>query len=66
MPGIVDESYDGGRRMIPVITKEARCEECYKTFTTHNYDDECICTSCRSMKALERIAEAIETWIGWQ
>ena len=52
--------------MIPVITKEARCEECYKMFTTHRYDDECICTSCRQMKALERIAEAIETWIGWQ
>lgn len=52
--------------MIPVITKEARCEECYTMFTTHRYDDECICTSCRKMKALERIAEAIETWVGWQ
>ena len=53
-------------RMIPVITKDARCEECYRMFTTWNYDESCVCTDCRSMKALERIAEAIETWIGWQ
>ena len=52
--------------MIPVITKDARCEECYRMFTTWNYDETCICTDCRSMKALERIAEAIETWMGWQ
>jgi rRNA maturation endonuclease Nob1 len=52
--------------MIPIYTKEAQCNECYKTFTTHYHDDVEVCTSCRSMKALERIAEAIETWMGWQ
>ena len=52
--------------MIPIITKDTRCEECYKTFKTYQYDESCICTSCRSMKALERIADAIETWVGWQ
>ena len=52
--------------MIPIITKETRCDECYKTYTTHQYDERQVCTSCRSMMALERIAEAIETWVGWQ
>ena len=51
---------------LPTFTKEVKCDDCYKSFTTHMYDENEVCTSCRSMRALERIAEAIETWVGWQ
>lgn len=50
--------------MLPIPKKTVECEECYERFTTHQYDDECVCMSCRSTKALERIANAIEYWVG--
>ena len=43
---------------LPTFTKECTCDECYKTFTTHMYDENEVCTSCRSMRALERIGNA--------
>ena len=52
--------------MIPTYTKDARCDECFIRFTTHLHDENEICPSCRQMKALERIADALETWLGWQ
>lgn len=52
--------------MFSIPKKTVECEECYQRFTTDQYDNDCICMSCRSTKALERIANALEYWVGMQ
>lgn len=52
--------------MIEIDTIEARCDGCYNLFTAWRHRPEEFCPTCRTMRALERIAEAIETWVGWQ
>lgn len=46
------------------MTEEKMCECCYEDFVAWRYDTHDHCPSCRQMLALERIAEAIEYWIG--
>lgn len=48
------------------ITEIQTCEECYEEYKMWIHDSHAACVSCRRMRALERIAEALETWIGWQ
>ena len=54
--------------MIPgrIMTEEKMCECCYQDFVTWRYDTSDYCPSCRQVRALERIAEALEYWIGLQ
>jgi hypothetical protein len=46
--------------------KQTQCEECTKMFDQWKYGSEHRCVTCRAMRAMERIAEAIERWVGWQ
>lgn len=46
--------------------KQTQCDECMKMFDQWKHGSEDCCVTCRSMRAMERIATAIETWVGWQ
>jgi hypothetical protein len=41
------------------------CEECYQQYVGTRHD-ESVCVQCRSVKALERIADVLEHWVGIQ
>ena len=49
-----------------MITEIQTCEECYEDFKAWIHDSHAKCVSCRRMRALERIAYAIEHWMGMQ
>ena len=47
-----------------LITEEATCETCYAKFQRWRYDEHENCVTCRQMKALERIADVLEHYVG--
>jgi len=49
--------------MLPTITCTRDCEECHKEYVGTRYD-ESVCVSCRRVRALERIADVLEHWVG--
>lgn len=53
------------RMSLFVHTVERICEECHKTYTGWQHDEE-MCVECRRMRALERIADCLEYWVGNQ
>ena len=48
-----------------IFTEDKRCDECFSIFKDAKYGDG-VCVSCRNMKALERIADVLEHWVGLQ
>jgi uncharacterized Zn finger protein (UPF0148 family) len=48
-----------------IFTEDKQCDECFTTFKDAKFG-EGVCPTCRQMKALERIADALEYWIGLQ
>lgn len=51
--------------MIPMITETKDCEVCHKQYEGTRFD-EGTCVSCRQVRALERIADVLEYWVGLQ
>lgn len=49
--------------MLPVHTIARTCDECHQEYIGTRHD-EGMCVQCRSMKALERIADVLEHWVG--
>lgn len=47
-----------------VITKAKDCEDCHQEFIGSEFQPRC--KYCERTYQLARIAEAIETWVGWQ
>jgi len=52
--------------MLGPITELQTCEECYEDFKMWIHDSHSSCPKCRQMRALERIADALELWMGMQ
>ena len=46
-------------------TKDKHCEECHGEYRGSDHDGD-TCPTCRQMKALERIADVLEYWVGMQ
>lgn len=47
---------------LPVHKMSKVCEECFEQFIGATYG-EAICRTCRSMLALEQIAESLKYWV---
>jgi hypothetical protein len=50
---------------LPVFKAEKTCEECFEVFIGAQYGED-VCRTCRSMLALEKIADAIQYWVDHQ
>lgn len=48
-----------------IFVDDKQCEECFTTFRDAKFG-EGVCVPCRKMKALERIADVLEHWVGLQ
>ena len=46
------------------ITEVRLCETCYDDYTAWIHDSGETCPTCRRTRALERIADVLEHWVG--
>lgn len=51
--------------MIPIHTITKDCEVCHQPYEGTRFD-ESTCVRCRRVRALERIADVLEYWVGLQ
>ena len=47
-----------------IFTRPQTCDDCYQEFIAPDFTARC--RYCERTYQLARIAEAIETWVGWQ
>jgi hypothetical protein len=50
---------------LPVFHQEKTCDECGDVFRGPTYGED-VCRTCRSMLALEQIAETLREWVRLQ
>ena len=48
---------------LPIVHSDKICHECCYPYRGWAHDDD-ICVKCRKMKALERIADVLEYYVG--